>query len=401
MPGIGRSVEVTGAPGTAVHALDDAATRGGTNPSRVHAAARRALSATAEIAGAWCPDTETTLLTLFGGASYPLLAAAYEAGAGPIRSVPRWSDAILAEPDPRHAARLAFGQKATRPVVAAFARSLVRVEPAPVDLSRLALALIGGDVLEPDQLATVLPAAGPSWPDRSLPAPRQLERARAVTKRWGPERTLGYLLQAAADDAARRLLIECVDHAIDLQFHAPIHLPAGLEDLRAVYLLQIRSTAETSRAAPRRRRAPRHATRPARTEQRDRVDYGQLLAPRVRSLTPITASTPIRHPGWLRNVDGSSVGGFTFVLPGTCGDLERWSQAMANCLDTFKSAAVEGASHLVGILADGRHRYVLEVGPDRAIRQFSGRANRPVVRSDHDEIIAHLRSRSVLQRPIA
>lgn len=396
MPGIGRSVDVTPAPAAAVHALDDAAARAGVNPSRVHADARRALGMAAGLADAWQPSDDVELLTRFGGASYPLLAAAFIAGAGPIHSVPRWSDAILAEPDPRHAARLAFGQRATRPVVAALARSLVRVGTAPVDLSRLAFALIGRDVLEPDQLAALLICDGPTWPDASLPTPRRLERARAATRRWGPERTLGYLLQAAGGETAGRLFFECVDHATDLQSHAPINLPAGLEDLRALYRVQVRTAGdEPRRPMHRRRRALAQAPI---ADEADPVDHGPLVAPRVHSHTSFTDTTPIRQPAWLNGVDGSSTGSFTMVLPRTCGDLVRWSRAMANCIDTFRAAAVEGASHLVGIAVQGRLRYVLEIDPNRRLRQFSGHANRPVERADHDEIIAHLRARQALRQ---
>lgn len=395
MPGIGRSVDVTGAPATAVHALDDAAARGGTNPSRVHADARRALAVAADLARAWQPGDDADLLTRFGGASYPLLAAAFVAGAGPIHSVPRWADAILAAPGPRAAARIAFGRRATRTVVAALAGSLVRLGTAPVDSSRLALALIGREVLEPDHLAALLVADGPAWTDVSLPTPRQLGRARAVTQRWGPERTLGYLRQAAATEAASQLFFECVDHATDLQSHAPTRLPAGLEDLRALYRVQVRTAPDEPRRSPRPVRAPAHAPVAGRS---DRVDHGPLLAPRVRSHTSFIDTTPIRQPAWLNGVDGSSTGAFTMVLPRTCGDLVRWSRAMANCIDTFRAAAVEGASHLVGITVQGRLRYVLEIDPDRRIRQFSGHANRPVDHADHDEIIAYLRALQALRR---
>lgn len=395
MPGIGRSVEVTGAPATALHALDDAAARCGWNPSRVHAEARRALGHAAEISDAWQPHGAADLTSWFGGVAYPLLGAAYASGARPIASVPRWADAILAESGPRQAARLAFDGRATRPVAASLARSLIRLPAAPVDLSRLALALIARDVLEPDQLAALLTADGPAWQTSSLPTPRRLAQARSVTRFWGTERTFAYLEQAAADAAGRQLFSDCVDHALDLQSHAPIRLPGTLEELRALYRLHVRTTGRpVEPPAPRR---PVETTRPARpVDPAEPVDYGLFHAPRVDCRTTITDATPIAHPRWLGRIDGTTTNGFSFVLPHTCGDLHRWAATMANCLDRFGPAAVEGVSHLVGVTADGRLRYVLEIDPDRHIRQFSGRANRPVDRADHDRIVDHLRNRGAL-----
>ncbi len=395
MPGIDRTVEVTGAPATSVHALRDAAARARINPSRVEADARGALEAIAAVAGAWRPEGDASLLTRFGGASYPLLAAAYAAGAGPIGDVPRWADALVASPDPRTAAHLAFTGRATRPVVAALARSLVRIDAAPVDLSRLALALIGRDVLEPDQLATVLTATGPAWPVASLPTPGQLAGARTAASLWGTERTLGYLTQAAADDAARRLLGECATQAVELSTHAPIQLPATLTELRDAYRTQIRTApAELPRL-------PVDATRhrgPTRTEDPDQapVAYGMFHPPRVRCRTPLRDATPIPHPRWLTTLEGTTADGFGFILAHTCGDLVRWARTMANCLDTFGPAAVQGASHLVGVTNSGQLRYVLEIDPDRRIRQFSGRANRAVDRTAHDAIVSHLHALDVL-----
>jgi hypothetical protein len=395
VPGIGRSVEVTGAPTTALHALDDAAARHGCNPSRVHAEARRALRHAVEVSGAWSPGASADLTSWFGGAAYPLLAAAYAAGAGPIATVPRWADAILAEPGPRPAARLAFDHRATRPVVAALAHSLIRIPDAPVDLSRLALALGARDMLVPDRLAALLTADGPAWPTSSLPTPRRLAQVRSVTRFWGAERTFGYLRQAAADAAGRRIFSDCVDHALDLQSHAPIRLPATLEELRAVYRLHVRTTGRAGE--PPRPPRPVAATAGARpVDPAGPVDYGMFYAPRVECRTPITDATPIAHPRWLGRVDRTTTNGFSFVLPHTCGDLLRWAAAMTNCLDSFRPAAVEGVSHLVGVTTGGRLRYVLEIDPDRHIRQFSGRANRPVDRVDHDTIVDHLRSRGAL-----
>ncbi|MBS1849251.1 MAG: PcfJ domain-containing protein, partial [Actinobacteria bacterium] len=110
----------------------------------------------------------------------------------------------------------------------------------------------------------------------------------------------------------------------------------------------------------------------------------------------LTDATAIPHPPSLRSIDGTTCGTFTLVLPRTCGDLIRWSRLLRNCLDTYTAAAVGGASHLIGVECDGSLRYVIEVTPQRGIRQFTGHANRPPTRADHDALVDHLRAHAVV-----
>lgn len=119
--------------------------------------------------------------------------------------------------------------------------------------------------------------------------------------------------------------------------------------------------------------------------------------PSVDRPTPVAPSTPITHPAWLERCDRATTNDFTFVLPRVCADLARWSRSMANCLDTYGPAAVAGASHLIGVMVRGRLRYVVEVTPEHRIRQFSGPANRPVDRQDHDLLLGLLRSLDVVR----
>lgn len=418
MPGIDRSVEITASPGSAVHALNEAAERAGVPLSQVHAQALGCVDDAAREAGAWLgATTNDSLLARLGGGAFAMLGAAYEWGAQPVSNVPSWALDALRATDPRSAARSLFGDQATRPVGVAFARSLVRVDAAPVDFSRIGLALMGASVLQPDHLAEVLVAPGAPWPTNALPTPSLLVDAQRVVRLWGPAHTRDYLLQGALDDQGRRAFIDCLTFAGDLGPHAPIRLPGSLVDLVDVYRTHVRTNvyAPVTRL-PRIDQRLRDCTdvqdptesrvRGAQTPPRDvhvapghrleAPNYGMRHAPRVGADVTVTPNSVIPHPAWLRHIDGTTFLRYTFVLPRTCRDLTRWSRVMHNCLDSFGRAAMAGESHLVGVMWQGSLRYVIEINRDRRIRQFSGRSNRvPDVR-EHDAIVAQLRTREVL-----
>lgn len=408
MPGIDRTVDVSVSPVTALRALHDAAQRGATPPGRAEADLRAALYDLGDRATAGPVSADVPLVALLGAAAFPILAAAYDAGAAPLEEVPRWASDILAASTVRVAATRAFGATATRPVVAALARSLLRGPGEPVDLSRLGLALIGTGVLEPDQLAGVLTAPGEAPGATVAPglSPSQIREARRAAARWGAERTSTYLRSAAIDADHRQLFTECLRWAIDLGAHAPLRLPRDLADLSVLYRSQVRSVAEPP-SPPQRRETRVHA--PVDPAPEPRTDppvvrrpggtapnYGLHLAPRVAHAPTVTNGTRIPHPRWLRRVDDTTTATFRFVLPRTCGDLVRWARLLGNCLDSYQAAAVTGASHLVGIEAGGLIRYVIELTPDRHIRQFAGQANRGPSGPNHDEIIEHLHALRVI-----
>ncbi len=405
MPGIDRTVDITASPAAAVCALEDAAARARIPTSRVHAELRRRIGTIDPSGPAWRPGNDTPAVTVLAGVAFPLLAAACDAGAEPPGAIPPWATGILAAPDPRTAARIAFADKATRPVIAALARSLVRTAPDTVDLSRLALALAGRGVLEPDRIAAVLVTGGTAWPTDAWPTTDGLARAAEATRYWGAERTFGYLCEAAADDTGRERFTDAVVHAVDLGPHAPTRLPTRLGALIDLYRLQVR----TAPATPTRTRPPAPAVRiddpvggpprRAAAPDDDTVDHGAFFAPPTAGDddTPVAPDVAITPPPWLTPVEGTSTGdGLGFVLAHRAGDLIRWGRTMANCLDTYRRAAAAGASHLVGITRAGHLRYVVEITPSRRIRQFSGRANRPVPRADHDRVVDHLRALRIL-----
>lgn len=394
VPGIDRTVEITASPGAAVCALEDAAHRSGVPLSRVHADARHVLGTAAAAAHAPAPPMDAPLLVTIGALGFPLLAAAYATGAGAVAAVPAWAAPVLAAPDARHGARDAFGDKTTRPVISALARSLTRTAPEPVDLSRLALGLAAHRVLQPDRLAAVLAAPGDPWPVARLPTVDELDRLAEATRIWGGERTFGYVEEAASDAAGRQRLVECAVHAVDLGPHAPTRLPGNLADLRDLYRLQVRSTPPRATAPPARARAgqPENQGGPAGT-----VGYRALMAPPSDRTRPVDPRVPLPVPGWLAPVDGTDVGtGLGFVLPRRGDDLVRWGRMLANCVGDYRSAVAQGISHLVGVTRAGHLQYLIEITPRRRIRQFAARANRAVPRDDHDRIIAHLRSLGVL-----
>ena len=179
------------------------------------------LAAFAAAHGALRPDDPTAagLVAVVGGAGFPLLGAALAQGVAPLDEVPRWAAAPLAAPTARVGAHVAFAGRASRPVVAAFAASLVSAgqpvglgpaaPPTPAALYPLALGLMA-PALGPDRLARVLAATDPwrapaSWPDVDLVA----DGAR-LTPHLGEHRTERLLLEAARLDDGPTLLADAL-----------------------------------------------------------------------------------------------------------------------------------------------------------------------------------------------
>ena len=153
----------------------------------------------------WRPAEPTAvgLLAVVGGAVLPLLGAAYDAGAAPVREVPRWAAPLLGATTPCPAARAAFDVKGTKAVArAALVVGLVQPHPDAADgtapgrdrprprgtvaLHRVAVALMGAPVLEPDRLAGVLSAEGPAVAPERWPDGAHLATGRALASPPGP-----------------------------------------------------------------------------------------------------------------------------------------------------------------------------------------------------------------------
>ena len=452
VPGVDRIVDVSVSPATALLAVHDAADRAAIPRTQAEAMCRRALGEAADSAVAWAGSPDSDLLSRLGGACFPLLAAAYADGSTAIDEVPRWAAPMLVHSTAREAAATAFGANATRPVIAALAGSLVRASDTPVDLSRLALAMIGAEVLAPDTLVDLLALDSAPWTIRHLPTRHMVDDGQDVASRyWGAARTARVLTQAGTVDHGRELLFESITFAVDLGPHAPTRLPHKLRDLHDLYRSLVASEVTPSRIRgqrepqprgrqPRRLGLPDHVAdagqprvlrrarrvtaepvpaidgagpgadqadrigdevwmelvgafddpahqQPARQQADDAlVDYGLRYAPEVANTAEITHSTPTMRPSWVRNIDGATFGRFRVVLPRTCGDLVRWSKLLRNCLDTYCRAAAAGQSFLIGVEHEGILTYVVEVTPQRELRQFCGVANRRPSRVDHDTV---------------
>lgn len=383
MPVVDRVVDISVQPSSAAAALVEAARHLHQPVSAIEPGARRALVEAANRAGSWVPSSQMCLVRSFGGATFPLLAAAYDDGAAPLAEVPRWADAILSAATIRDGAVVAFGTRATRPVRRSLVEAIRALPSGDIDLTALALALIGQDVLEPDQLARVLGAPRVLHPSSDLPDRATLRNARRVVGAWGATRTERILIDAAGGADGMAVLLRTVDYARQLGDHGPAHpLPNRLAELHDVHRALMRSAPapsqpepEPSSGAP----APPPARRAPRRQHR-------MVGPPVGSRA-LRADTLITHPASVRALDGHCVGDLAFVLPHTVGDLERWSRLLSNCLDDFGAAAVMGRSVLVGVLKSNRLTYAIELTPQGSIRQFCGRANRRPTERDERTVI--------------
>lgn len=380
-----RVVDISVQPSAALDALCERRPGTAAPTPGTLAALHRALAEAHRRCGSWLPDPSVEPLAALGGAAFPLLAAAYASGSGAVREVPRWAEAVLAEPTAREGARAAFGSAATRPVVRALAGSL-RTDGAPVDLTNLALGLIGGEALEPDQLARVL-ATPPGARTRPIAIdPATLAAARRTVPAWGAARTERVLRQAAEAPDGPALLLRTIRYARQLDGHGPRALPSDLTTLHDLFRSRI-ATAPPPRPRP----TPRPTCAPA--ANRARADAPPAAAlPAVPAAPPpgpahriyappagqpaVTARAPLPVGPALADLDGRRVGPVTFVAPRAVADLERWGRLLSNCLGGFGPAAAAGRSTIVGIEVAGALAFAVELDGAGALVQFAGQANR-------------------------
>ncbi len=429
VPVLGRIVDVSMQPGAPCEALREAGHRSVGQWDSIEATAREALAEAARRSDAWEVPEDVSLLAAFGGLAFPLLAAIYDGGAIPLREVPRWAEPVLEASSARDAARVAFGSKATRPVVRSLVTALRPTMGGPVDLTSLALGLIGVEILDPDRLGRVLAQERPSPastdpPD--LPDLTVLAEASRRVCRWGPQRAERVLRDAASNPGGLRLLLDTVRYARDLEGHGPQRLPSRLTDLHDVHRIRI-ATAPPPRPVVERRRptrptrrpaiqrqvasapAPRLQDRDARvTQQRlaveaaDRADAvsrpGHRIYAPPGSYPPVAAHEPLNLPDAVRRIDGTTTGDLTFIVPRTAGDLDRWSRALSNCLDDYGPAVAAGRSTIIGVQHGGDLRYALEITPGSVVRQFVGPANRPPGDLIRRRVVAGLADVGLLDR---
>lgn len=395
MPVVGRVVDVSVQPSAATSVLGEAARSTGTAWTSVERTARSQLVAAAESAGARTPPESQCLTRAFGGVAFPLLGAAFDAGAEPVAEVPRWAAPTLSAPTVGRGAVVAFGAAATRPVRRALVEAIRPLPCGTVDLTSLGLALMGLDALQPDRLARVLDAERVLHPPADLPDPATLDLARRVLRDWGDVRAERVLVEAAGRRDGLRVLLETVRWAHSLGDHGPSGpLPARLGELHDAHRALLRSDdapLATPPPEPRRTRpAPARARRPA------------APPPPHRMLAPPAAVGMVRHTTALpltpaeRALDGTTEGSIMLVLPRTAGDLARWGRLLSNCLGDFGPAVAAGRSTIVGVHRANRLVAAVELTPSGTIRQFCGVANRAPADRDRRAVVGMLQRAGVL-----
>lgn len=375
--------------------------------------------------GLWSPRPErpADLLTVIGGACFPLLGACYDDDAVPLAQIPRWAAPALRQPTAHAGAAVAFPRARSRRLVKSFARSLrPTAGHEPPNLYPLALALMGAPALDADRLANLLraaegqPVAMEHWPD--------CEQVRTACR----------LFADVAGDRVERLLTDAATapdgpallaHTLTLWHVARRDLrgavPTRLERLQEHCLAQLpadprpelarRQPLPPPRAAPHHRRsrstpnrpaaAPpgaAQAPRPARAEPRPASPRAEpppplaYLAQRAPVATggPVTAATTLPTPPVLRSARGQELGDLRLLVPRTVAELVDWGRRLSNCLGDFAPAVASGRSLLIGVQHHDRLVACVELDPDGRVRQFLGRANRRPNPRQAAQVVDHL-----------
>lgn len=419
-PGIDHVVDVSIQPQTVITTLDRACRESGVPRRLVGSVARQAVMVATETDRDSSPSVQGTsatsnppmpLIAVLGRISFPILGATYDIGAEPLDSVPRWAAPILASPTIGMAATVAFGQLATRPVRRALIEALRPGIDGRLDLTVLALALIGRRVLQPDRIARVLSGESHLHPTADLPDPATLEAASKIVPMWGDQRCERILIDAARRPDGMALLLRTVLYADQLGADGPQgRLPSRLDQLHDVYRVLMRTDAGRTAPGPG-TGSVGTVTGTGPTGDRDDQRRAQpqpqpvpmaphpVLAPansRTPTGTTVRDSTVIDHRPAVRSLAGAQIGGLRLVLPRTVGDLKRWGRLLSNCLGDFGPDVCAGRSSIIGVERRRRLIYALEITNRGEIRQFNGRANRRPRRDDHAPVITTLVNEGVI-----
>jgi hypothetical protein len=277
-------------------------------------------------------------------ALYPLLAEPV-GRAGALGRVPVVLDRILRAGGARRAAALAYG-RATRPLVRAFAASLLPADDRRIPFEPAVLALMASPWCGPEQLCSIL-ATPPHRPGAVAFDVADVDRARAAFSGVAPRRVADRLRRALVEPDGTRLLAE------ELAAWRPEPPPRPV-------------------AAP----------APIATTQRP----------------PVRTDAVLRHPPRLRALVGVEVAGHRIVLPRTADDLLGWGRALDNCLGSYRHVVAEGRTHVLGLEDPGcRLRYAVEVTRSQVLRQIEGRGNRAAPPSIAAPVLELLRARDVVR----
>jgi hypothetical protein len=178
-------------------------------------AAARFARQVSEVVGVRTVDPDPALAVV--RATYPLLATGVgDRLPGVPSALPGHLQEAFRQPRPRDAARLLFGDRATRPVVRTFCAVLDQREvPDQVpDLFALTVVAGVGPALQPDHLATLLDGTLGSATRRSQALTlRQMHTLARIVRDVDPRRVVRLVAAALADDAHRdRLRFVAQEH---------------------------------------------------------------------------------------------------------------------------------------------------------------------------------------------
>ena len=360
----------------------------------------------ADLAGtatAWRPEDPAAsgLTGTAGGVAFPLLGSAYDRGATALGVVPTWAAPILSAPTPRTAADVAVGDKATRTVVAALSASLIEAEGgdgAPATLFRLAMALMGVPVLEPDRIARILGMAGPRRSEEMLPTATDIATGRSLVRRLAPAQAERLLLDVVEQPDGPEMLFEILRDGSGVFDQLPDRPPHRIRALRdqCRSLLPIdpcpaagrwgRVRRPAAQVAPAEDAGPdgarldvgadvdRAAVRPARAPARP---VARRPRNEVRRTAPLAAHTSLLRD--LASLHDREVGqGLRIVVPRSAAELVTWGRHLGNCVGDYGTAFARGRTHLLGVELDGVLTYCMEITTRGVVRQFLGTRNRPV-----------------------
>jgi len=370
--------------------------------------------------GAWVAPDDASLAAAAGGAAFPLLGAAYEHGAAALGFVPRWAAPVLAEARPGRAAQRAFGRASTRATARALPRSFALERDRTPRLAGLGLARAGSEILEPDEIVAVLDWSAANAANLTTDDVRALRRTARV---WG-RRVVGPLLRevAGSKTATARLLDAValwgsvgrrfdrrVPHRLDdliAELRAAMPVDPGPPTGRPAGRPPASGTPSVRTPAPGRPSAPRRATPepvpPAGTHHpappRPPARHVPRQAPTTGSAPPANAALPV--DARLAPLDGAHLDRcLRLVLPRSTQELTAWGSRLDNCLGAYRSAALAGQSLIIGVEADGRLEYCVELTPSLGVRQFLGRRNRPPTPEDEAVVLAALSAALTSRRP--
>ncbi|MDP1794490.1 MAG: hypothetical protein Q8K63_10185 [Acidimicrobiales bacterium] len=396
-----HATDLSGQPAAITAMLREAALQIGTNPDAWFARLTTRIQNDAGDLGLGAvpaiESPETRLIATLGGLRYPLLSAAYNEGCSVERFVPRWARAGLDASDASGAAGALFEARSTRSVVRALGTWVTTPteEAGRLGWASLAIAVAGAGVLEPDDIAGAL--ARFERQEVTMMSVDDVALLRSVAGALGAGPFKAIAFEALEHDLVAKLLKVCeLVRRVGGLLRPPF--PSRLDELEraaiAVAILDVHAanagpaaaSASSSvvpvvdappappRRAPRRFEQALNAPRAPRTGVIEAFDY----APAVRAL------------------DDLVIGPVVLSLPATPQHLRQWSRALSNCLDDFVAAVDSRRSTIVGIWLEHRLIGALEIDGSMRVRQFLGRANRPLHRSITDPVLRELAERGVI-----